>query len=463
MSRGARVCVGLSGGIDSVALLDVVLRDAAALEASVAAVHVHHGISRHADEWVMFCRDLCRRRRVPLRVERVDIGPWRDQHGVEAAARIARYRVFVQLDSDAVLLAQHLDDQAETVLLQLLRGAGAAGLAAMGSERTDWATLIPTGQTPPESVPKIVRPLLGVSRAEIAAYASHRRLRWIEDDTNADERFARNRLRRRVMPVLVDLQQAAVANLARSARHLASADRLLNELARADLATMRTQHGLSVRRILALEIERGQNALRGWLRTASAPPLETDQLDELWSQLASPSGSLALRFTWQGWSIERYRDEIRLQALTTAQPAAQFAGLRWAGEREWPLDSLGGLLSFRRTRGRGIAADALQGGVGEVRVRQGGERIRVDLRAGHRTLKNLFQERAVPARARLRWPLLFIDGTPACVPGVGYADAFRCTPGKAGWAISWQAADGQSWSVPGELLEKWKRRAKIKS
>lgn len=470
--RGARVCVGLSGGLDSVVLLDVLCREAAALGLRLSAVHVHHGISRYADDWAQFCERACRRRGVPLRIERIDISPWRQAHGIESAARIARYRVFALLDVDAVLLAHHLDDQAETVLLQLLRGAGTSGLAGMGAERSGWSGMIAPGQALPVRVPKIVRPLLGVTRAAIAAHAKRRRLRWVDDDTNDDERFARNRLRQRLMPLLPALQPAAIANLARSARHLAAADRLLGDLGREDLVRLRTQVGLSVPALLALGLERGQNALRTWLRAAGAPALETDQLDELWRQLASTSGRRALRFAWRNWAIERYRDEIALQQPGTvrevrnaAQPLATFATY-WQGERPWGIDRLGGVLSFRRVLGSGIADRYVQVGALEVRVRQGGERIRLGPQVGHRTLKNLFQENAVPPGARAHWPLLFVAGQLAYIPGLGGAHGYLAGARQRGWEIGWTFTAGpyQHPRDPADNpVEMAKTRAKIKS
>lgn len=456
--------MALSGGIDSVALLDVMIREAATLGLRLSAVHVHHGISAHADHWARFCQRLCRRRRVALHIERVDILPWRAANGIESAARLARYGVFAGLDVDAVLLAHHMDDQAETVLLQLLRGAGVSGLAAMGVERTAWAGTLALGEASPTHVPKIVRPLLDVSRAEIAAYVARRRLAWVTDDTNDDTRFERNRLRRRLMPKLAQFHPAAVANLARSARHLATADRLLTELAQHDLAQWRSAGGLSVPAMLACGRERGQNALREWLRTASVPTPDTDQLDELWRQLSSQSGRRAMRFTWSGgWVIERYRDEIRLQTPGAVHRPTQPLALPWPGERTWRIDPLGGTLLLRPARGRGIAARHLRLGVVEVRTRRGGERIRLDPGAGHRTLKNLFQEHGVPPGVRALWPLLFIDGRLACVPGLGCADAFRAAAGQAGLEVAWSGDDR---TLPGTRLaplEESKKRAKIKS
>lgn len=507
LQRGARICVGLSGGIDSMVLLDVLLRECAPLQFDLSALHVHHGISAHADEWARFCERVCRRRGVPLRIEHVELGRWRRAHGVEAAARIARYGAFARLDVDAVLLAQHLDDQAETVLLQLLRGAGLPGLAAMGAERVDWRGVLGAATRDAQwtRLPKIVRPLLEVPRAQIAAYARQRRLRWVEDNTNDDLRFARNRLRQKVMPQLTRLFPAAIANLARSARHLAAAERLLAELGHADLRSVRTAPGLAVSHLLALGPDRGHNALRVWLRAHSAPALDAAQLDELWRQLGSVSGNRAMRFDWGRWSIARYRDDIVLGESAAAHGEVRGHGhqrervgdhehghhpqtdpglaasagvlalpeyrppprvplaLDWHGERPWPIAPLGGTLRFRRVCGRGIASEYVRPGRVQVRSRAGGERIRLAANAGHRTLKNLFQEQAVPPAARARWPLVYVDGRLAVVPGIGCADTLRAGPGQPGWELTWDDAASASGGPVRVPLEKSKNRAKIKS
>src|SRR5437660_3778741 len=194
--RGCKVAVALSGGRDSVALFDATLAQASAHALDVVAVHVHHGLSVHADAWVRFCKDLCSKCSVPLIERRVAVarGP---RKSVEAEARHARYAALADAaaaaGADVVLLAHHEDDQAETVILQLLRGAGPQGLAAMPEARADAMGL------------KWLRPLLDVPRAAIDAYVRERHLAWIDDDSNADVRHRRNALRERVVPALASI------------------------------------------------------------------------------------------------------------------------------------------------------------------------------------------------------------------------------------------------------------------
>ncbi len=164
----ASVCIGLSGGLDSVVLLDLVARHARANGRGITAVHVHHGLSPNADDWAQFCRDFCAEREIALDVERVRVERGAAV-GLEAAARAARYAVYASRREDFVALAHHLEDQSETVLLQLLRGTGLKGVAAMPEVRSLAGSHV-----------RVVRPLLGVPRAELRAYVEARGLRWID-------------------------------------------------------------------------------------------------------------------------------------------------------------------------------------------------------------------------------------------------------------------------------------------
>jgi tRNA(Ile)-lysidine synthase len=220
--RGKRVAVGLSGGVDSVVLLDLLCAAAPRHGFRVAAVHVHHGLSPHADAWARFCRKLCRDRGVPLVVRRV--GVRKQGKGLEAAARAARHDAFARHPAPVIALAHQLDDQAETVLLNLLRGAGARGASAMPVAGRLGGKIL-------------LRPLLAVRRDAIEAYARARGLRWIEDESNRDAALTRNFLRLRVGPLLETRFARWRESLARAARHFAAADAdarlLLREFLRA--------------------------------------------------------------------------------------------------------------------------------------------------------------------------------------------------------------------------------------
>ncbi|MEP7155742.1 MAG: tRNA lysidine(34) synthetase TilS [Betaproteobacteria bacterium] len=220
--QSRRICVGLSGGLDSISLLHVLaaLRDKSAF--ALSALHVHHGLSPNADAWAAFCQSFCASRNIPLLVTRVTL----DRNapgGIEALARAQRYAAFNEVDADFIALAQHADDQAETVLHQLLRGTGLKGMAGMGETRQlrDGLTLL--------------RPFLSVARSDIEAYAQEHGLKWIEDESNTDTQYTRNFLRLEVMPQLAARFPHYRESFARAGRHASEADEMLAALAAIDL------------------------------------------------------------------------------------------------------------------------------------------------------------------------------------------------------------------------------------
>jgi tRNA(Ile)-lysidine synthase len=350
----------LSGGVDSVVLLHQ-MRD----RPGVRAIHVHHGLSPNADAWAAFCRKLCKRWGVPLRVFRVKVS--RHGHGLEAAARKARYEVFARADADCIALAHHLDDQAETVLMNLLRGAGVRGARGM----------LPRSSFKEKA---ILRPLLEVPREEILAYAREHKLEWIEDESNADESLTRNFIRRRVGPLLEQKFPRWKRSLARAAKHLSKED------------------------------ARGEELLRGFLRSRGLKAPSEAKLIEMLKQLTS--GGARTLIEHDGARLRVYRGRI-----LEDRGAGAFAPIRWKGETKLPIPALGGELRFRR--GPGIDARQLDKKAFEVRLRSGGERLQADPKRPRRTLKNLFQEAGVPPWERERMPLLYCGDELVWAPGLG--------------------------------------------
>ncbi|MEK7877513.1 MAG: tRNA lysidine(34) synthetase TilS, partial [Pseudomonadota bacterium] len=256
MKSGDRLVAGLSGGVDSIVLLDLLRRLSKKLRFELAALHVNHQINPAAGPWAAFCRAICRQHGIALTVVRVTVPRG---NSLEAEARAARYRVFAALPADYVALAHNLDDQAETVLLQLLRGAGVKGLSAMPELRGE------NRLTPHASrlAPSILRPLLDFPRSEIEAYARSRKLEWIEDESNADVYYDRNFLRHRVLPVIAERYPAYRRTLARASRNLAEAAQMLDQLAAADAQD--DAGGLGTTALRRLSAARAKNALRHFL------------------------------------------------------------------------------------------------------------------------------------------------------------------------------------------------------
>jgi tRNA(Ile)-lysidine synthase len=377
------VAVGLSGGIDSVVLLHALSR-----HLPVRAVHVHHGLSANADDWARFCRRYCRSLGVPITVKRVRVA--RSGKGVEAAAREARYGAFRELAVDAVVLAHQLDDQAETVLMNLLRGAGVRGASGMPAVRRLHGRLL-------------VRPLLDVPREAIRDYARQYALQWVEDETNALEGLTRNFLRRRIGPLLAERYPRWREALARAARHFSRAELDAQQLLRAFLA------------------ERGLRA-----------PSEA-KLDEMVRQLVAGRSGALLEHDGARWRLYRGR------LVPAGAPLRAFAPVPWRGERRLSLPALGGELVFRRVRGAGIDAERLKDRAMLVRLRGGGERLQPDARRPRRTLKNLFQEAAVPGWQRERLPLIFDGDALVWAPGLGIDARYQAKDARTGWLPEWRS------------------------
>ena len=426
----ARLVVGLSGGADSVALLAILADLKRAMGYSLRAVHVHHGISPNASAWAQFCVELCDGLGVPLHVERVSVDEYR-QLGVEGAARHVRYAVYAREDADFVVLAHHRDDQAETLLLQLLRGAGPLGMAGMPAVRAL------TG-----SKARILRPLLGFARTDIRAWARERGLRWIDDESNDDASRQRNFVRHRLLPLVEERFPAARATLARAAMHQAESGALTEQLARMDrdeLASPGEENDVGVAQLRQLGAIRAKNVLRSLLRTRSIRAPTSAQLDELWRQLVDARADRAVMLRVEGWELRCYRGRIRVERSRAPVPA-DFQRI-WRAENKLLLLELGGVLRFKPEEGRGLSAERLRGAEVTVRVRAGGERLQQDARRPRRTLKNLFQEKAIPPWQRERWPLLYCGDQLICVPGIGESYSWKARREEAGLIVSWQTLD----------------------
>ena len=431
---GSHLVLALSGGVDSVALLAVLVELAGPMRFSLRAVHVNHGISPNAAAWAEFCLRACSRFGVPLEVESVDIGPYRSL-GLEAAARRARYEALARQDADFIVLAQHRDDQAETLLLQLLRGAGVAGLAAMPERRALAG-----------SRAVVLRPLLGTSRTSIEGFARDRGIAWIDDESNADVGRQRNFLRHEVMPLLKQRFPAADRTIARAAAHLAESKMLLDVLARMDLGFADRREGIAVSTLRELGHARAKNAIRFHCADLGLPALGTAQLDELWRQLNVAAGDANPLIPLQGWELRRYRG--RLYVERKPSHLARVFPEPWNGEPVLPLLALRGTLRFKPEEGRGVSVEKLRGGEVAVRLRRGGERLQPDCRRPRRTLKNLFQEHGFLPWRRDRHPLIYCGDALVSVPGVGDDCRWQAAAGEPGLIVTWEPlaepdADGQ--------------------
>jgi tRNA(Ile)-lysidine synthase len=424
------VAVAWSGGRDSTALLHATLKAAAPLGVRVVALHVHHGLNPAADDWVSFCEAQCRRwaRRghdVLLQVERLTGRPARGQ-SVEAWAREERYRALRRMatgqGTDIVLLAHHRRDQAETLLLQALRGAGVAGLAGM-----------------PPRVQRDglwwCRPWLMHGADEIAAYVRRCRLRHIEDDSNADVRFARNRLRLRVWPALVEAFPDADGALADSAAWARSATACLEELARQDLAAAGDARGLRLAELFALSEVRRSNALRHWLHEQTGGPAPASLLLRLAAELKPASTA---RWPLTDGELRSYRGVLRFEPLASAASdlAPRETALHVEAAGRYALPGWAGELVVRRVEEGGVPLAWLA--QLELRERRGAERFQAGPGRPPRSLKKQYQAAGVPAWQRAG-PLVYSGGQLVFVPGLGLDARIIGLPGQPQATLHWRA------------------------
>lgn len=264
---GDLVTVAYSGGLDSTVLLHAVKHQADDLRLSVSALHVHHGLSVNADMWAQNCTGVCEHLGIPILVKRVRV-PTRTGEGIEAAARKLRHKALLEHSADWILYAHHADDQAETVLHNLLRGSGVRGAAAMPGARG-----------------RILRPLLSVERSRLASYAEVNRLDWNDDESNADLRYTRNFLRHELIPKIESRFPAARAQLADAARRFGEADALLDELATLDLGTRQAEFPMPLMLFRTLSEARAKNLLRALLGRSNVQAPDERRFNEFVRQL----------------------------------------------------------------------------------------------------------------------------------------------------------------------------------
>ena len=422
--------VALSGGVDSTVLLDAAARVlGAGASGRLAAVHVNHRLHPDAGAWEEHCREAASRYAIGLEVRRVEVGAAPGGGGIEAAARAARLAAFADAvpSGDALLLAHHRDDQAETALLRILRGAGPAGMAAMRPEITVGGL-------------RLVRPLLAVPRTAVFAYARARGLGWIEDPANLDPAQDRNHLRHRVLPALAERWPGADAILARLSARSVEIASMLEALAEADLAAApgKARGTLNAAAIAALPPPRAANALRVWLlaRHRIAPPSRR-WLRAVVDEVAGAGSDRRPEAVRGGIWVRRYRNDLHTgrdrapPRLPVNTPWRLAAG---------PLELPHGRLAAARIEGGGLAAARLPP-VLEVRFRRGGERCRPHPRAVTKPLKDLFQELGVPPWARGEQPLVYAGDRLAAAPGLFLCEPFAAYGDEPGWRLRWTPHD----------------------
>ena len=404
---GKRIAVALSGGLDSVVLLDTVCKAQAKASTQnknqtnnqIYAFHIHHGLQKPADDWLVFCEKLAKQYKIHFDFRLLHLDSTKEQGNIEARARAGRYEALADLCEEYgiedLLLAHHQNDQAETILLQLLRGSGVAGLSGMPPSRGISGNL---GIT-------LWRPLLNQSRQELEAYAKENKLKWIEDPSNQNTQYRRNAVRKKIIPALEKIQPEALANIARSAQLLGEAQTLLNRLAMQDGKSIFNENQLKVAPLLALAKEdspAANNVLRHWLQKQQLAMPSQERIQAWWRDLAKVKADANLEWLHDEKKIFLWRGMLQVGNVEAGR---------------WVLKTLPA-----NSKQLGLPADWVKDAQAinqiSLRERQGSEKIQIKPKTPRKTLKNLYQEADIPPWER-QAPLLYINDELIAVAGIG--------------------------------------------
>ena len=404
----AKLLVAYSGGVDSHVLLHVLaeLREQNP-GLNLKAIYVHHGLQAEADQWQQHCQKTCADLQVEFQSLTVNVTVSVGE-SLEAQARAARYAAFkdVLQEGECLCVAQHQDDQAETLLLQLFRGAGLKGLAAM-PEQAQFAN----GQ--------LLRPFLSVSQSDVLNYAKEQKLHWCEDPSNKDDNFDRNYLRNQVLPSLRERWPSVAKTISRSAKHCASAEQLLNELALQDCPALIDDDGLSIDSLKGLSQHRMKNVLRAWLDQLLQQLPSEKVLQQVIDDVIAAGESAEPQINIGTKLVRRFNNSLYVTDKYLAM--ATDVQLTWDLTQNLQLPNRLGELVATAGTGKGLRTDLDSV---TVRFRRGGERCRLPGQNNSQSLKKLFQEWGVPPWMRDRTPLLYVGDTLAVIAGYAVCEGF---------------------------------------
>lgn len=429
LSSRPQLLLALSGGLDSCVLLYLLVASKQTIPFNLQAMHVHHGLSANADAWAEFCVQQCALLKVPLEIVHIRVEK-NTKLGIEAAARQMRYEALFnykldEVQPDFIVTAHHQDDQAETLLLQLFRGAGVKGLASMAAV---------------DKSRRLMRPLLDLTRQALQDYAIGHQIQWCDDESNNNTYYERNFVRHELMPILETRYSAIKSVLARNAAHLAEANNLLNVLAAIDAENLLTDNSLCLQGLTALEGSRAKNVLRWWFANNNLAMPSTEYLTEIINQLlnAKVDANINIQLNLNNPAHYLALKRFQQRAYLLKEQSAQTFDLVWNGEAELTLPNSSKLL-FKQVAGAGLA---LKSGMTKLRItnRDGGERFKPNVLRPTRTLKHLLQEANIPPWQRECLPLIYWNDTLAFVPGIGITHELQAGEHELGVEITWIVA-----------------------
>ena len=402
------IWVAYSGGVDSHVLLHLLATANNDDLLTIHAIHIDHGLNSLSHQWTQHCADIAAELKIDFTLQKVKVDNI-EKLGMEAAAREARYQALEKKlgDDDILLTAQHQHDQAETLLLQLLRGAGPKGLSAMAEEFN-------LGNV------HVFRPLLNVPQTDILAYATQHKLKWIEDPSNIETRWNRNYIRHKIWPELAKRWPSAAKTLSRSAEHCAEASELLDDLAASDLASFSLDdapNSLPISELLELSSARRNNLLRYFIRLKQFSLPSSVNLQRIIDEVCLAKQDSEPLVSWDKVEVRRFHNQLYFMATLAAYHGKEISLNNYNGIR---LDKHR-RLEWKQRVGVGIKQEIISSGL-TLRFRQGGERIKSQGSAHHSLLKHLFQQWAIPPWQRNRIPLLFSDDKLIAVIGYCISD-----------------------------------------
>ena len=409
--------VAYSGGLDSHVLLHLL----SACQLPCRAIYIDHGLQAESQNWSAHCAAVCQQLNIAF--QSISVNAVADKgESPEASARAARYDALAKQmqPSDILLTAQHLQDQSETLLLQMLRTSGPAGLAAMPAVKAFAAGLH-------------VRPLLMTERNELEDYARRHQLEWIEDPSNNDQRYDRNFFRRSIFPLLKKRWPSINQTLANVTLLQAEASELINDLAALDAEKVIDGDTVDIKSLMKLSAARQRNLIRYWLQTCGLDAPTSKRLKEILGSMITAAEDKMPVVDWADTEVRRFKG--KLYAMKALQHHDPEQIIQWNPERPLSLSDNNKLLAVDSESG--LSSQLRQQNL-TVRYRTGGERIKPVGRAHTMDLKKLMQQAAIPPWQRNRIPLIYLDDRLIAVANYWVADGFKNKSGIAGWLVKTQ-------------------------